>query len=221
MLNTSVSIENFVKTIFQAESVTLLGVKTGLIAGKLGISSAATTDMAKKLAVKELVVYTKYQDIKLTDKGEKLAASVIRKHRLWETFLHKVLGLSLHEIHREAENLEHLTSDFLAEKISEYLGNPLFDPHGDPIPDSEGKTLFSPNHILLSLAAPNQKYEIVRLFNTDKEFFDFCLKNSILPGNGITVENQYIQSKMTEISVNQSRLLLNEEFTKTIYVKII
>src|SRR5690606_33049030 len=113
--------------------------KPGNIAKKLGISNAAATDMAKKLAARELLHYEKYQALQLTDKGAKMAINVVRKHRLWEALLFKMFDMSLHEIHREAELLEHQTSDFLAEKISAYLGNPKFDPHGDPIPNADGE----------------------------------------------------------------------------------
>lgn len=221
MTKASVSVENFVKTIFQAKPETISGVKFGLISEKLGISQAATTDMAKKLAVRDLVRYERYQGIHLTEQGERLALSVIRKHRLWETLLHNVLGLSLHEIHREAENLEHQTSDFLAERICDYLGNPKFDPHGDPIPDIKGEIDPLKDHMMLSDATASKKYLIMRLSNSDEEFLDFCVNNSILPGMEILVESQFSQTKMTEVYVNKTRLLLNEKFTKTIFVKTI
>ena len=132
----SVAIENFVKAIYNNEKHDIANTKPGNIASKLGISSAAATDMAKKLDTKGLLNYEKYQKLRLTKKGEKMALNVVRKHRLWEAFLHKTFDMSLHKIHREAELLEHETSDFLAEKISAYLGNPKFDPHGDPIPNA-------------------------------------------------------------------------------------
>lgn len=221
MAKPSVSVENFVKTIFQSKHKTVSGVKFGSISEKLGISQAATTDMAKKLAVKDLVRYERYQGIHLTEQGERLALSVIRKHRLWETLLHDVLGLSLHEIHREAENLEHQTSDFLAERICDYLGNPKFDPHGDPIPDVKGNIDLVKDHIMLSDALPNTKYLIVRLSNSEEEFFDFCVNNSILPGTEILVVGQFPKTKMTEVYIKKTRLLLNAKFTKTIFVKAI
>lgn len=147
--------------------------------------------------------------------------SVIRKHRFWETFLHKVLGKTLHEIHREAENLEHQTSDFLAEKLSEFLGHPQFDPHGDPIPTAEGNTVSVPGLVRLSQMAPGQRVEIVRLSNSGKDFCEFCVKHGILPGMQIVVENQYPLLKMTEVQVNGTRLLLSEEVAETIFVKIL
>lgn len=219
MTKTSISVENFVKTIFQINSENVSDVKFNSISEKLGISRSATTDMAKKLAVHDLVQYKRYQGINLTKEGEKLALSVIRKHRLWETFLHQVLGLTLYEIHREAENLEHLTSDFLAEKIYEYLDRPKFDPHGDPIPDVTGNIDSTSDQMLLSEVLPHKKYLIVRLSSSKEYFFDFCMKNSMFPGVEILVENQLPEVKMTDVFIDNTRLLLNEEFAKTIYVK--
>ena len=110
----SVAVENFVKAIYKNDKNNSNDTKPGNIAKKLGISNAAATDMAKKLAVKKLLHYKKYQPLQLTKEGEKMALNVVRKHRLWEAFLYKTFDMSLHDIHREAELLEHETSDFLA-----------------------------------------------------------------------------------------------------------
>ena len=173
----SVAIENFVKAIYNNEKHDIANTKPGNIASKLGISSAAATDMAKKLDTKGLLNYEKYQKLRLTKKGEKMALNVVRKHRLWEAFLHKTFDMSLHEIHREAELLEHETSDFLAEKISAYLGNPKFDPHGDPIPNANGEITTKDTSIALINANENKDYIISLLMSTDKEFFEFCAQH--------------------------------------------
>jgi DtxR family Mn-dependent transcriptional regulator len=175
--------------------------------------------MARKLADKELVLYQKYQELKLTDKGRMLAMNVLRKHRLWETFLHRTFNLSLHEIHREAELLEHQTSDFLAEKIDGYLGNPQFDPHGDPIPDTNGQVQDRVDEEVLSKASPEGRYLVSRLSSSEKEFFDFCRINSIRVGSSIEVLSQYPKNRMTEIKTEQGRILLNHEISSTIFVK--
>ncbi|NNF85098.1 MAG: metal-dependent transcriptional regulator, partial [Winogradskyella sp.] len=135
----SIAIENFVKAIYNNKANDSTDTKPGNIAKKLGISNAAATDMAKKLAKRDLVRYEKYKALKLSEKGTKMALSIVRKHRLWEAFLFKMFNMSLHDIHKEAELLEHQTSDLLADKISEYLGHPKFDPHGDPIPNAKGE----------------------------------------------------------------------------------
>lgn len=130
----STSVENFLKSIFTLRHDEGEKSSTTNMAMRLGISGPAVTDMAKKLSVKGLVVYAPYKELELTPAGLSLAVKVIRRHRLWEMFLYRVLKMDLGEVHREAEILEHQTSDSLLEKIDDYLGRPKFDPHGDPIP---------------------------------------------------------------------------------------
>jgi DtxR family Mn-dependent transcriptional regulator len=215
----SVSIENFLKAVYKQSKISGAGTKIGTLAGTLHITSAAATDMARKLAEKELVNYVRYKPLTLTSKGNKLALNVIRKHRLWEAFLYKTLNLSMHEIHREAEVLEHLTSDFLVDKIDTYLGNPASDPHGDPIPTCNGYIETDNTQILLSKASAGHTYEVCRLFSSEKEFFDFCSSNKISVGSNIWIEKQYDLNKMTEIIINKDKILLSKELTNVIYVK--
>lgn len=215
----SVAIENFVKAIYKNKHQEHKDTKPGTIAKVLGISSAAATDMAKKLAAKNVLSYKKYQELQLTEKGTKMALSVIRKHRLWEALLFQLFDMSLHDIHREAELLEHQTSDFLAEQINTYLDYPEFDPHGDPIPNSEGKINTVSNSIALASAQAGQSYIISRLMSDDKEFFDFCSQHHLKYRNTITVDKQFQNTKMTQITVNDNIILLNQDFTTLIYVK--
>lgn len=214
----SVAIENFVKAIYKSKINDVTDTKPGNIAKLLGVSNAAATDMAKNLAAKNLINYEKYKALKLTQEGEKLALKVIRKHRLWEAFLHKTFDMTLHEIHREAELLEHETSDFLANKISDYLGNPKFDPHGDPIPNINGEITTKDTSLSLSKTKEGQTYIVSRLMSDDKEFFDFCALNQVKYGNKIKVIKQFTNNKMTQIQINTNTILLNEEFSKIIYV---
>ena len=215
----SKSAENFIKVIFMHEQNDRFDTKPGSIAKALGITSAAATDMARNLSDKNLVHYEKYRQLELTPEGRKLALKLVRKHRLWETFLFKTFQMSLHEIHREAEMLEHQTSDFLAEKISSYLGDPEVDPHGDPIPSLDGELEVEMGHIPVSMAEPENNYVITRLIGSDREFFDFCNRNDINVGARLTVEKQYTDHRMTEINLNQIRLLLNSDFSDFIYVE--
>lgn len=214
----SVATENFIKAIYNNDLHDHNDTKPGNIAKKLGISNAAATDMAKKLASKDLLFYEKYQALQLTEKGTKMAINVVRKHRLWEAFLFKTFDMSLHEIHREAELLEHETSDFLANKISEYLGNPKFDPHGDPIPNEDGEITTEDSSISLSQATEGKTYSISRLMSDDKEFFDFCAQNGLKYGNAVMVIKQFSKNRMTQISINNNTILLNEDFSNIIYV---
>lgn len=214
----SIAIENFVKAIYKNNSHDAKDTKPGNIAKKLGISSAAATDMAKKLAIKELLHYEKYQELQLTDKGKKMALNIVRKHRLWEAFLFKMFDMSLHDIHKEAELLEHQTSDLLANKISEYLGHPKFDPHGDPIPNADGEITTLDTSIPLSQAKEGKTYIISRLTSDDKEFFEFCAHHKLKYGHNITVTKQFVKNKMTELSIGKNTILLNQDFTTLIYI---
>lgn len=215
----SISIENFVKAIYLQEQRQGEDTRPGTLAKVLDISNAATTDMARSLAQKNLINYTKYQKLSLTPQGKELALSILRKHRLWETFLSKTLNLTLHEIHEEAERLEHATSNFLADKIDEYLNYPAADPHGDPIPCSSGKEQLNKNAIVLSEAEVGKVYNIVRLFSSNRHFFDFCAANNITIGTTVQIENSFEEMKMIEVSIDKKQLLLNEEFTNIIYVE--
>ena len=215
----TVSVDNFLKTIYKQSMLSGADIRPGKLAGLLNISNAATTDMAKKLADKKLINYTKYKPLTLTAKGNEHALKVLRKHRLWESFLYQTLDLSLHEIHQESEVLEHLTSDFLADKIDDYLGNPTLDPHGDPIPAANGKINDDDSLILLSAANSGNQYAISRLSASDKDFFDFCSSNNLAIGSTIWIEKQYDSGKMTEIVIGQNKILLNEDYTNQIYVK--
>ena len=214
----SISIENFIKTIYKNHIDEKNDTKPGSIAKKLKISNAAATDMAKKLASKNLLHYEKYQPLLLTEQGTKMALKIIRNHRLWETLLYKLFDMSLYEIHEESEILEHHTSDALAKKINDYLGRPNFDPHGDPIPNEKGKMKSMNNMQTLSDSEEGKTYNITRLKSDDKEFFDFCALYGLRLGNRIMVTNQFKSNKMTQVSIDNNTLLLNEDFTTIIYV---
>jgi len=216
----SISIENFVKTIYLQEQRLGGDTRPSTLSKLLNIPNAATTDMARSLSKKELVNYAKYQKLSLTPDGRKLALNILRKHRLWEAFLHKTLNLSLHQIHQEAERLEHLTSDFLADKIDEYLNFPASDPHGDPIPCSDGNETLNIEAIVLTAAEINKDYNIVRLFSSNPNFFDFCASNNITIGNAVQIVNIFDELKMMEVTIGDKKLLLNEDFTNKIYVEI-
>ncbi len=213
----SIATENFVKTVYQFDQKKGYDTRPGSIARELGITNAAATDMARKLARKELIEYEKYKELKLTPAGRSMALGVIRKHRLWETFLHQVFGLGMHEIHREAELLEHLTSDFLADRISLFLGHPTTDPHGDPIPDPAGELPDDPGAVLLSQAAAGQVYRVSRL--SEKDFFDFCHDQGLAVGAELSVKNQISNPRMTEIEVAGTVLLLHDGLAQTLHVK--
>ncbi|MBS1531105.1 MAG: metal-dependent transcriptional regulator [Bacteroidetes bacterium] len=130
--------ENYLKAIYHLSSKTE-SVGTNEIAAVLKTKAASVTDMLKKLADKKLINYARYQGVSLTSAGEKVALSIIRKHRLWEYFLVEKLNFKWDEVHDVAEELEHIASRELVDRLDDFMGNPKYDPHGDPIPDKQGK----------------------------------------------------------------------------------
>src|SRR5688572_27140303 len=129
--------QNYLKAIFHL-STGMEAVSTSSIAGHMHTTSATVTDMLKRLSEKNLIDYERYKGVRMTRRGEKVALNIIRKHRLWEVFLTQVLKFGWDEVHVMAEELEHVSSDELINRLEKYLGNPVADPHGDPIPDAAG-----------------------------------------------------------------------------------
>ena len=130
--------ENYLKIIYHLAENTD-NVQTNAIAAQMQTKPASVTDMIKKLAEKGFVDYIKYQGVTLTDKGRNAAIDIVRKHRLWEVFLVDKLNFKWDEVHDVAEELEHIKSTALIERLDEFLGFPKSDPHGDPIPDKNGR----------------------------------------------------------------------------------
>ena len=131
--------ENYLKAIFKICESEDKPASTNAIANELSMTPAAVSDMLKRLATKELVHYKRHRGVTLTKDGRQLATTLIRKHRLWEVFLFDILNFSWDEVHEIAEQLEHIQSDQLINRLDKFLGQPKFDPHGDPIPDADGK----------------------------------------------------------------------------------
>jgi DtxR family Mn-dependent transcriptional regulator len=168
--------ENYLKYLYLLSQSSPDGVvKTNDIAYKLDHSAASVTDMLQKLAGKKLVKYEKYRGSSLSKTGLQIALRVLRKHRLWELFLNKVLHFTWDKVHDIAEQLEHVQSDELIERIDEYLSYPKFDPHGDPIPDAKGNILFS-GAITLSDARVNTWYQFSGVNNHTTTFMNYLNK---------------------------------------------
>ena len=136
---TSFTEENYLKIIYKLSTETESEISTNAVAELTQTRAASVTDMLRKLSEKQLVNYQKYQGVRLTALGEKVALNVIRKHRLWEVFLVEKLKFNWDEVHEIAEQLEHIDSEELVHKLDDFLGCPKFDPHGDPIPDAQGR----------------------------------------------------------------------------------
>lgn len=134
----SLAEENYLKIIYHLSEGTQEEISTNAVAEMTQTKAASVTDMLRKLAEKGWVNYQKYQGVRLTETGEKIALSIVRKHRLWELFLVQKMGFNWDEVHDIAEQLEHIASDELINKLDAFLDFPKTDPHGDPIPTKEG-----------------------------------------------------------------------------------
>ena len=188
----SQTVENYLKTIYLAQ--TALGsskdlVQMGQIAAALGVVPGTATTMVKTLAESGLVRYEPYVGVRLTPSGEKLASLVLRRHRLIELFLVKVLGMSWADVHDEAEQLEHAVSERLIDRIDEMLGRPDVDPHGDPIPTAQGKVARQ-DHPDLMTAPIGRPLVVARILDQDPSFLRFAEQRGLIPGRALRIESR-------------------------------
>lgn len=185
------TVENYLKAIFQAQGQRRREelVPMGQLAAALGVVPGTATTMVKALAESGLVRYEPYAGVRLTPAGEKLAALVLRRHRLIELFLVKVMGMSWTEVHDEAEHLEHAVSDRLIEKIDEMLGRPAVDPHGDPIPDVHGAVDVREYDTLLTCPV-GAFVTVSRVTDQDAAFLRFVERHDLKPGSVVRVEER-------------------------------
>ena len=197
----SKTVENYLKAILQAQIA--LGkrhalVPMGQLAVALGVVPGTATTMVKALAEAGLAHYEPYAGVRLTASGEKLAALVLRRHRLIELFLVKVMGMSWSEVHDEAENLEHAVSDRLIDLIDEMLGRPEVDPHGDPIPNPDG-TLSQQEYDSLMTCPIGTPVTIARVSDQDPAFLQFAETNELRPGDVVQVEARSEEGDSVEL----------------------
>ena len=206
----SQTVENYLKTIFLAQAVDPASddlVPMGRIAGALGVVPGTATTMMKALAESGLVRYEPYMGVRLTPAGEKLAGLVLRRHRLIELFLVKVLNMSWAEVHDEAERLEHAVSESLIDRIDEMLGRPAVDPHGDPIPSAEGRVPRMDYLDLLS-APLNASMVVTRVIDQDPEFLRFVEHRRLMPGQPVVVEHRDSASDSVRLLVAGERVTI-------------
>jgi DtxR family Mn-dependent transcriptional regulator len=186
----SSTVENYLKAIYQGQAA-LTGqerlVPMGQVASALGVTPGTATTMVKALAEAGLAEYEPYSGVRLSAAGEKLAGLVLRRHRLVELFLVQVMGMSWAEVHDEAEQLEHVVSERLIERIDAMLGRPTRDPHGDPIPNPEGT--MTPRQFDTLLTCPlGTPLKVTRIADQDPSFLRFIEGNDLKPGQRVEVE---------------------------------
>ena len=178
--------ENYIKAIFHLGEDGDESISTNEIAKNVNATAASVTDMIKKLKQKKLVTYEKYHGVRLTREGEKIAKGVVRKHRLWEVFLVEKLGYSWDKIHDIAEQLEHIHSAELIDKLDKFLGFPKVDPHGDPIPDASGN-IQQLRQVLLSKMKKGEKGKVVGVKDSSSKFLQYLDAQQIHLGSEIEV----------------------------------
>lgn len=211
--------ENYLKAIYKLSEREPESITTNAIAEVLETKAASVTDMIKKLSDKKLLKYEKYRGVTLTEKGRLIAVETVRKHRLWETFLHEKLEFGWDEVHDIAEQLEHINSEALTNKLDDFLGNPSHDPHGDPIPSRSGEIKKS-NLILLCDARLKQKVVMSGVVDHSAPFLQHLNKISISLGSQIELLDKNEYDGSIEIKLSPStHLHLSKEVSKNILVK--
>jgi DtxR family Mn-dependent transcriptional regulator len=209
MLATS-TVENYLKAVYLGTSSHAGGeprlLPMGQLASALGVTPGTATTMVKTLAESGLVNYEPYAGVALTRAGRRLAALVLRRHRLVELFLVQVMGLRWDEVHEEAEQLEHVVSDRLIDRMDEMLGRPEVDPHGDPIPDAEGVVKKQQTQTLLTCPL-RTRMTITRIVDQDKQFLRFVESSDLKPGESVEVEERDEASDSVRLRGKQNRRL--------------
>ncbi len=182
----STAVQNYLKTIYALQKKGGDRVATADISRALGVSPGSVTPMLKRLGQEGLLDYEPYRGVNLTDRGEKLALRVIRRHRITEQFLLQVLGLTWDKVHEEAEQLEHALSDTVIDRMDDYLGHPATDPHGDPIPTKEGRVRPDTSHRLSELE-PGARGVVERVSDADPRLLRYAQSIGLVPTRTLEV----------------------------------
>lgn len=215
-MNFTTSEENYLKAIFHLQEKEGT-VTTNALAEKLKTKPASVTDMMKKLSTKKLLHYRPYYGFSLSSEGKKIALFIVRRHRLWEFFLSEKLKFNWNEVHLLAEELEHVSSKQLIDRLDEYLGFPQFDPHGDPIPDNRGK-IKNMNKVALFELPFNQPAEVRQVTNQSKEMLEILEHKHIGIGTKIEVKKHFHFDRSIEIKIKNTTVTISEQLAKNIFV---
>lgn len=214
----SLAEENYLKSIYHLSRSGSKSVSTNAISDDLKTKPASVSDMIKKLAKKKVISYRKYQGVEITEKGRKAALGIIRKHRLWEVFLVDKLDFHWDEVHEIAEQLEHIKSPLLTQKLDEFLGFPRIDPHGDPIPDEEGNLNVLPKIPLIQMEL-NQSVMITGVNNSESGFLKHLDKLKISLGTKIKILEKNEFDGSLEISLADGKsAFISDQVAKNLLV---
>ena len=212
--------ENYLKSIYKLveKSPTASGLAANTsIANDLGINPASVSDMLKRLHDKGYIVYQKQKGASLTATGKKVAVKIIRKHRLWEVFLVEKMSFAWDEVHEVAEQLEHIQSEQLIERLDKLLGHSKTCPHGDPIPDSKGN-IMKPKTILLSETLEGKNYAVKSFKDTSAEFLRYLDRVKLKVGSKISVVEVEEYDGTRVIEVGKDRIAVSKKVAEVIFV---
>ncbi len=200
-MSATITEENYLKAIYQLSQSESGKIPNFSIAHNLDINPATVTEMLRKLADKKWIDYSRTGGATLTEEGQKLALLVIRKHRLWETFLVKTMEFTWDEVHEVAEQLEHIQSEKLLNQLDRFLGFPEFDPHGDPIPNEKGE-LPATHAILLSDCKPGDNRKFVGVTNHSQSFLQYLDKIGFRIKDSIEIEEIHEFDQSMNVRIN-------------------
>jgi len=210
--------ENYLKAIYHLAGGGDKEVSTNSISESMNTKPASVSDMLKKLSQKNLINYEKYKGLTITKEGIKTALQVIRKHRLWEVFLVEKLKFNWDEVHEVAEELEHIRSNYLVERMDEFLGFPQYDPHGDPIPDANGQ-IKAKNKIPLTELSVNNEGIVVGVKESTSSFLKYLDKSGIHLGAKIKVLDKIEFDGSVEIEIdNKITLIVSQKVSDNIFI---
>ncbi len=205
-MNMTTAEENYLKAIYHLSEGGTKSVSTNDVAAEMKTKPASVSDMLRKLGDKEVIEYRKYYGVNITDEGKKRALQTIRKHRLWEVFLVDKLQFAWDEVHEVAEELEHIQSPLLIQRLDAYLNYPKFDPHGDPIPDEFGDVRARPR-VALNEMEIDQTGQIVAVKDSSAAFLRYLDKVGAYIGARIKVLDKVEFDGSLEILVDQKKTL--------------
>ena len=210
--------ENYLKAILSISLQEEELVSTNSIAAEMNTSAASVSDMLKKLQEKKLIIYKKYKGVALNKQGKSIAVNILRKHRLWETFLVRKLDFNWDEVHDVAEQLEHIKSEELIDKLDSFLNYPKFDPHGEVIPTKEG-TIPQTDRVLLSEIEENTNGIVLGVTLDETSFLQYLNKLEIEIGTEIQIFDRIDFDKSVNISINNKKQNISNEVAKHLLIK--
>jgi len=213
----SQSEENYLKAIYSLELEKEAKISTSLIARKIETKASSVSDMLKKLADKQLVNYQKYKGVSLTLKGKKTAIRIVRSHRIWEYFLVEKLHYAWDEVHEIAEQLEHIKSESLVDKLDAYLDFPTHDPHGDPIPDKDGQ-IHKEQYQLLNSLEVGATAMLIRVKDSSSSFLAYLDRNNIALNSTLKVLSKEAFDHSMKIEINNKQLTISTQIATNLFV---